>query len=385
MARIWSLAKMGFFPLPEPEARRIRQHLLYPASNFAALDPCAGEGRALAIITEHAQGQRCGIELDAYRAEEAVKRLDQVIYGDCFDIDCRVESVSLVYLNPPYQPVAHDDAPSQRLEELLLQRVYRWLKPAGVLALVIPIAQLAVCGNILSRHFKDATVYRLTEPASVQYHQVVVIAVRRTRRERERLQDRDITAVRLDYGRKARSFEALPVLSDHGQRIYAVPEAEPIELVHHGLPLDEIEDYLPQSPAYRQARRILFAPPSRDHGRPLSPLHQGHVSLLACSGALDSILGENDLKHISHWQALKITTETEEEDERGVITIRQRESFSHALNLLYADGEIAVLTANGPASSEVPELGGNTARAARVPVEPPSGDGPQIPHRGGEG
>lgn len=372
MARIWSLAKMGFFPLPEPEARRIRQHLLYPASHFTALDPCAGEGRALEIVTEGAQGQRCGIELDAYRAEEAAKRLDKVIYGDCFDVDCRVESVSLVYLNPPYQPAAHDDAPSQRLEALFLQRAYRWLKPAGVLILIIPIAQLAVCGNTLSRQFKDATVYRLTEPASVQYHQVVVFAVRCTRRERERLQDRDTTAVRLDYGRKARSFEALPAFSDHAQRIYAVPEAEPIELVHHGLPLDEIEDCLPQSPAYRQAQRILFAPPSRERGRPLTPLHRGHVSLLACASALDGNFGKNDLRHLSRWQAVKITTETEEEDERGVVTIRQRESFSHALNLLYADGEIAVLTADGRSSSEEPERGES---AARVPVESPKATG----------
>jgi hypothetical protein len=41
MARIQSLARMGYFPLPEPDARRIRQHLVYP-SGFAALDPCAG-------------------------------------------------------------------------------------------------------------------------------------------------------------------------------------------------------------------------------------------------------------------------------------------------------------------------------------------------------
>ena len=78
---------MAYFPLPEAEARRIRRHLIYPTSSFTVLDPCAGEGKALAAITEGTQGQRCGIELDGYRAEEAARRLDQVIYGDCFDVD----------------------------------------------------------------------------------------------------------------------------------------------------------------------------------------------------------------------------------------------------------------------------------------------------------
>lgn len=277
MARLASILRLGYFPLPDVEAGRIRRHLAYRTSHFAALDPCAGEGKALAVITEGAQGQRCGIELDAYRAEQAATRLDQVIYGDCFDVECRVESASLLLLNPPYQDVPQEDSPAQRSEELFLQRTYRWLKPGGVLILVIPITQLAVCGNILSRQFKDTEVYRLSEPASVRYKQIAVFGLRRTRRERERLQDREITSLRLDYGRKARSWEALPGLSDQGHRLYAVPEAAPIELINRGLPLDEIEDGLAQSTAYRQARRILFAPAAREHGRPLTPLHAGHV------------------------------------------------------------------------------------------------------------
>ncbi len=375
MARISALERMGFFPLPEAEARRIRGHLVYPATKFTALDPCAGEGKALALITEGAPGKRCGIELDAYRAERAATRLDQVIYGDCFDVDCRVESLSLVYINPPYQDAAHEEGPGQRLEELFLRHVYRWVKPGGVLILVIPISQLAVCGNILSRQFEDAEVYRLTEPASVQYHQIVVFGVRRSRRERERLSDREITSLRLDYGRKARSLETLPTLSERPQRVYAVPEAEPIQLAHHGLPLDEIEDCLPQSPAYRQAQRILFAPEFHERGRPLSPLHQGHVALLAAAGALDSILGEGHLRHISRWTAVKTLSESQEEDDRGVVTIHERESFSHCLNLLYADGEVAVLTADTPGATEGSEPGNDPALTANVPVETPKRTG----------
>lgn len=369
MARIASIARMGWFPLPDAEARRIRAHLVFPGSRSTALDPSAGEGKALAAITDGAQGQRCGIELDAYRAEEASKRLDHVIYGDCFDVDCRAESVSLLLLNPPYQEASRDDGPSRRLEELFLQRTHRWLKPNGVLILVIPVTQLAVCGNILSRHFRQTEIYRLTEPASAEYKQIVIFGMRRSRRERERLQDREITALRLEYGRNFRNFEALPSLPDHPQRLYMVPEAEPLELIHHGLPLDEIEDLLPHSPAYRQAQRILFAPQSCERGRPLSPLHQGHVGLLACAGALDGIFGEGELRHISRWQAVKRVHETQEEDEKGIITIRRREEFSHCLNLLYADGEVAVLTADAPSAEPNPAAEDALPLRVRVPVE----------------
>jgi hypothetical protein len=360
---------MGHFPLPEAEARRIRQHVIFPASDFSALDPCAGEGKALAVITDRARCQRCGIELDAYRAEEARQRLDQVIYGDCFDVECKVESCSCMLLNPPYDAAASDEGSGQRLEALFLQHTYRWLKRGGILILVIPVAQLALCGNLLSVQFKDVQVYRLSEPECVQYKQVVVFAVRRTRRERERLQEREISGLGLGYGSKSRNFDALPVLTNQPQRIYAVPEANPVELAHRGLPLDDIEDLLPQSPAYRQARRILFAPEARAKGRPLTPLHQGHVALLATSGLLDGKFGEGKLRHLARWQAVKTVLRLEEEDENGVTTIREKEQFSHTLNLLYTDGHTSVLTNDPPPEETDEKTAANDTTAQAVPPE----------------
>jgi hypothetical protein len=113
-------------------------------------------------------------------------------------------------------------------------------------------------------------------------------------------------------------------------------------LVYRGLPLDEVEDLLPASAAYRQAGRILFAEPVAATGRPLTPLHAGHVGLLACSGFLNGIFGNNDCRHISFWQAVKVVDKTEEEED-GVITLRERERFSNELTVVYSTGEVAVL------------------------------------------
>jgi hypothetical protein len=176
----------------------------------------------------------------------------------------------------------------------------------------------------------------------VRYKQVVVIGIRRARRERERLTDNDITRARLDYAGLARNPSQVPVLPSQPETLYAIPGSGPAHLVYRGLPLNEIEDLLPHSVAYRQAGRILFAEPVSATGRPLTPLHAGHVGLLACSGLLNGIFGSNDQRHIAFWQAVKVVDKTEEEED-GVITVRERERFSNELTVVFSTGQIATL------------------------------------------
>jgi hypothetical protein len=177
----------------------------------------------------------------------------------------------------------------------------------------------------------------------VRYKQVVLLGVRRNRRERERLTDSDITRARLYYASLARDPSAIPLLPSEPETRYEVPPSRPAQLVYRGLPLDEIENLLPQSSAYRQAGRILFAEPVSATGRPLTPLHAGHVGLLACSGLLNGIFGSGDGRNISCWQAVKVVDKTEEEDDEGVVTIREKERFSNELTLVYSTGQTAIL------------------------------------------
>ena len=233
-------------------------------------------------------------------------------------------------------------ADSRRTEQSFLSHTYRWLKPGGVLLFVIPGERLAECSQILATHFRDVRVFRLEAPECVRYKQVVLFGVRRNRRERERLADSDITRARLYYASLARNPSQIPILPSHPEARYDVPVSGSAQLVYRGLPLDEVEDLLPASAAYRQAGRILFAEPVSATGRPLTPLHAGHVGLLACSGLLNGIFGSNDERHIAFWQAVKIVDKTEEEED-GVITLRERERFSNELSVVYSTGEVSVL------------------------------------------
>ena len=99
--RLAGRERLGFYPLPIPEAQRIRRFLRFPV-HCSALDPSIGEGGAFAEVTGEAKVTRYGIELDAQRAALARSSADEVIHGDCFDVQCPVESFSLIYLNPPY-------------------------------------------------------------------------------------------------------------------------------------------------------------------------------------------------------------------------------------------------------------------------------------------
>ena len=339
--RLAGRERLGFYPLPIAEAKRIRNFLHFPEQICSTLDPCAGEGTALAEVTRDAKTVRYGIELDAQRATLARSSADEVIHGNCFDVQCAVESFSLIYLNPPYDFEVGEDK-SQRMEKLFLEHAYRWLKRTGILVMVIPSDYVRDCSQILSFQFRDVHVYRLTEPESVKYKQVVVFGVRRTRQERDRLQDGDITRARLSYESAARDPGKLSPLPADPDRQYAVPRSERARMVYRGLPLDQIEDLLPKSSAYRQACAVLFAPPSNVSGRPLTPLHGGHVGLLCTAGMLNGIFGEGEARHIAHWQSVKVVDRTEEEEDGSTI-IREKERFSNELTLVFCTGDITSL------------------------------------------
>jgi hypothetical protein len=340
--RIQGKLRLGYFPLPVSEARRIRTWLRCPASAYSAIDPCIGDGTAFSEITGGTSARRYGVELDAYRAELAAPVVDELIHGDCLEVHCPVESFGLLFLNPPYDWTTGGTR-SERTERLFLTHTYRWLKFGGVLVLVVPAAHVRECGEILASQFKDTRVFRLTDPECVRYRQVVVLAKRRSRREREQLRDNEIVARRAQFANVGGQYERLTPLGEVGTPLYEIPEGGSAKLEYRGLPLDEIEDLLPRSSAYRQAARILFPEPPAIRGRPLTPLHGGHVALCAVSGLLNGVFGSGKDLHVATWQAVKVVDRSEETEEDGTIIVRERERFTNELTIVFASGETLIL------------------------------------------
>jgi len=331
--------RLGFYPLPVPEAERLKNCLAF-APEFSALDPCVGDGVAFTHLLKGTQARRYGIEIDANRAEQATRLGIDTLHANTMDVRCPAEALSLLYLNPPYD-FETGQTNNQRLELVFLEHTYRWLKSGGVLLFVIPQLRLKPCARILSEHFADLSVFRMTEPASVQYKQVAVLGARRKRHQHlqysallDSVRWLEMLATKTD----------LDPLGNSSAPRYEVPNSGPAMLTNAGVPLDEVEDLLPDSAAYRQASRVLL-PKQRDvRGRPLTPLHGGHVGLLCTAGMLNGVFGEGENRHIAHWRSVKFTDHWEEQEEDGTKILHDRERFSHELTLAFANGDTQILT-----------------------------------------
>jgi 16S rRNA G966 N2-methylase RsmD len=326
--------KLGYYPLPSAEGSRLRFLLNFSHEPTSVLDPCAGTGAALLQLTDDANVSRYAVELDADRARLARDAGIQTTHANLFDVHAKVETFSLIYLNPPYDSEVASFG-NKRMEFLFLQRTYRWLVNGGILVMVVPHGQLQECVPLLAEAFTGFQVLRLTDPESDRFDQVVLLAVRSR-----------ISAAAYEANRQ-KLIEAiwknpLPLLT--GNEVpYAVPPSPPVELVHRGLPLDEVEDLAITSAAWNKTRPFLLPKEESAVGRPITPLHGGHVGLLCTAGLLNGVFGSDQDRHIARWRTVKYVT-TFEEKVDGFTEVHKRERFSNELALVYADGRTLVLT-----------------------------------------
>ena len=324
----------GLLPAP---GSRLRELLSFngPAS---VVDPCAGQGTALNLLTQGADVRRYGVELDAERALAASAKGIETIQGNAFDAVAKSESFSLLYLNPPYYseigPIANS-----RIERLFLEHTFHWLVMDGVLVMVIPFERLHECAGILSSHFSRLNILRMTDEESVRFRQIAVLRIRRNVRgvalEESRRQLQCISP----YG----SILALPELAPGACEPYRVPPTSEAALSYRGLPYDLLEDLLPLSAAWRQTLPFLMPREDVATGRPITPLHGGHVGLLCTAGLLNGVFGQGEDRHIARWRSVKhVTTFVEEDGDTQII--HHRERWANELRLVYADGRTLKLT-----------------------------------------
>ena len=345
MARSAARLKMGYYPLPPTEAQNIRSLLSF-SGTCSVIDPCAGKGTALNLITAGAPVLRFGVELDTGRAEEAAKTGIRMIQGNVFDTHAKVESFSMLYLNPPYDSEINLTG-NRRLERLFLEHAHHWLAQQGVLIFVIPFEQLSDCAGILSANFTRIGVFRMADAKSIRFRQIVVFGARRNVRGAAHEENQRRIRMHAQHG----GYERLPKLAAAVVEPYAVPVSGEAPLTYRGLPYDLIEDLLPYSAAWKQAAQVLLPSEDMATGRPITPLHGGHVGLLCTAGLLNGVLGQGEDRHIARWRSVKHVTEFHEEEGDTKI-IRRREKWSNELRLLYVTGKAVKLTESAAKEGE---------------------------------
>ena len=207
-----------------------------------------------------------------------------------------------------------------------------------VLIFVIPVSALNACARLLASQFDRIETFQLEHPECVQFHQIAVLSVRRKAHQRGQPSGMELL-LRAGY-----RPSSIPVLKPNVAARYILPASDPISIHYTGLPLDEIEDTIEHSVAMQNASGVLVRKHQKMSGRPVTPLHKGHVGLLACSGMLNGFFGSGEERHIAHGRAIKHVDESNEEgEEQDETIIRRRERFSHELTVAFENGRILEL------------------------------------------
>ena len=145
--RLAGQAQLGYFPTPETQLPLIASWLSLATGDtnlVRILDPCAGEGCALAYLADKL-GKNVttyGIELSTERAEEAGKLLSHVLNTAFENVVLTDETFSLVFTNPPYDGETMTGG-GERMEYLFLTGSTRLLVRGGVLVYIIPEGRLS--------------------------------------------------------------------------------------------------------------------------------------------------------------------------------------------------------------------------------------------------
>ena len=96
-------AKAGFYPTPESVTRAIANLIQNPPGHAGRLcDPCCGLGEPAGTLAQSLGLVSFGIELDRDRFQESKTILNETLRSDAFATTIQKQSMSLVFLNPPY-------------------------------------------------------------------------------------------------------------------------------------------------------------------------------------------------------------------------------------------------------------------------------------------
>ncbi|RWT23361.1 class I SAM-dependent methyltransferase [Raoultella planticola] len=293
-----NFAKNGYYPTDEPTLERVLNALAPAAGQVAIIDPCAGEGVAIAEAA-HALGRDLvsayAVEFDEERARHARGLVDHCLHSDLMDTLISRQSFGLMWLNPPYGDLSRDADGNigyqgqgrARLEKLFYQRVLPLLQYGGVLVFIIPSYTLdAEMVGWLTRHFTGLRIYRAVEQ---QFRQVVIFGTR----SRQCDLASDAKAIRnrlLQIGSGDIEAEELPV--EWPFVPYSVPatQAEPeqfyrvtMEPEQFAAEVHRLQGLWPLLDTHLGASQQSLRPPAR-------ALSHWHLALALAAGAISGVV-----------------------------------------------------------------------------------------------
>ena len=299
-----NFAKNGYYPTDEATLERTLA-LLEPSNNghMHIIDPCAGEGVALAEAAHHLgrdHVQAYAVEYNTERAMHAKSLVDHCLRSDLMDTMISRQSFGLLWLNPPYGDLPADfnglstyqGTGRKRLEKLFYQRSLPYLQYDGILVFIVPYTVLdAELCTWLSNHFTALTVF---EAVDKQFKQVVIFGKRT--RSKDRGSSADQKAIKeqlIAVGQGSVQPPELPI--DHPLVAYRVPKAIQPSVEHFyriSIEPQQLLDEIQRVQGLWSSFNLHFgshsgALPQR---QPVRPLSDWHLALSLAAGAISGVL-----------------------------------------------------------------------------------------------
>ncbi len=296
--------KNGYFPTDADTTGRILAALAPADHPMRILDPCCGEGVALAEAAAYLRNGEStrvaafGIEYDAERAYHAKSLLDRVLHADLMDSVVQPRSFGLLWLNPPYGDLVADQACAsaekwkgrKRLEKLFYERTAGALQFGGIMVLIVP--HYAIDKEFaawIARHFEQLSIYRA---ATGQFKQVVIFGVRQRSSSRLDTAARDQLAA---VGKGDARAALLPEVWT-GTR-YAVPpvKGDAPKFFTTRIDARQLGEAFGRRNTVLWGRfEMMFHAGVRPHRPPLRPLSRWHLALALAAGQIGGIVEAND-------------------------------------------------------------------------------------------
>lgn len=296
--------KNGYFPTDADTTGRILAALAPADQSMRILDPCCGEGVAVAETAAYLrdgvpeQVTAYGIEYDAERAYHAKGMLDRVLHADLMDSVVQPRTFGLLWLNPPYGDLVADQVSAsaekwkgrKRLEKLFYQRTVGTLQFGGVLVLIVPHYAIdREFATWITRHFGRLSIYRA---ATDQFKQVVIFGVRQRSSATLDTTMRD-RLVSSGYGDEV--VELLPEVWTGTQ--YTVPPAKGGAPKFFTTRLDTQQlgaEFGQRNTTLWDRFDVTFHAGMKSHRRPLRPLSRWHLALALAAGQIGGVVESND-------------------------------------------------------------------------------------------
>ena len=292
-----ALERMGYYPTSNPVADLLKTYFI-PADSGRLLDPCAGEGVAAAILANALNCQSWGAELSPVRAALAAEKMDRVFNAPWQSCHLTSESITLLFLNPPY---SHDRLGDQkRLELEFLKSTTPKLARGGALVYIVPHTLLRDndVATHLAGYYENLTVYRYPDTG---FNQVIVLGLKR-------LKYKMPSAEEVGQVQAWANVEP-PMLVDVAQPVYQLLPApdkgaggQTVRFSRLDWQPEEVVDATQKRGLHTTKEWLDLLSPERAMGsfkQPVMPLKKGHIAMLMASGMMGTLrLNDEDGKPI---------------------------------------------------------------------------------------